>query len=189
MGKSSLPSVSDLRAMLTYDAATGLLFWRHLDVSHFSAGNVSAAAKHSRWNGRMAGKQAFTAISKSGKVRGQIGQKSFMAHRVIWAIFHGQDPGEMEIDHIDGNQSNNRIENLRLATRSENARNRGAVVHGSSAYKGVSSTKNGKWYASIQVGGKSMNLGCFDDEVTAAHSYNTAAKKHFGAFARLNELG
>ena len=53
-----------------------------------------------------------------------VDEVAYKVHRVIWAIVKGEDPGELMVDHIDGNKTNNRIENLRLATNSQNQANR-----------------------------------------------------------------
>ena len=89
------------------------------------------------------------------------------------------------IDHIDGNGLNNRRENLRLCTNTENLRNQHSS-HGSSKYKGVSWHKRKKWMARIRVDGVDIYLGVYEEEEAAARAYDKAAKKHFGEFANLN---
>ena len=90
------------------------------------------------------------------------------------------------IDHIDGNGLNNRRENLRLCTNTENLRNQRSS-HGFSQYKGVAWRKDiRKWQAQIKVDRVSIYLGAHEEEEAAARAYDKAAKKHFGEFANLN---
>jgi len=89
------------------------------------------------------------------------------------------------IDHINQNKLNNRRNNLRVCSRSENGANRSIPKTNTSGYKGVYRIKN-KWMAQIGIKNKSIYLGCFDEKVDAAIAYDTAATKAFGAFARLN---
>lgn len=90
------------------------------------------------------------------------------------------------IDHTNGNPLDNRKENLRLATKSQNGAN-SKSRGGTSKYKGVYWHKaNKKWCANIRVNHKKHNLGSFADEIEAAKAYDEAAKEHFGEFARLN---
>lgn len=115
-----------------------------------------------------------------------VNKEIFLVHRLGWFLTHGYWP--KEIDHIDGNRSNNQLCNLREVTRRENQRNsesRGKT----SKFKGVSwSTSRKKWAVYIHDGTKGINLGRFEDEFEAARAYNEAAEAIFGQFARLNEL-
>lgn len=88
------------------------------------------------------------------------------------------------IDHIDGNSLNNRIENLRAATQSQNLCNRGKPKSNTSGYKGVyfDKTKN-KWRAEIQKHGEVHRLGYFNAAEEAGAAYNTAAKELHGEFS------
>lgn len=98
---------------------------------------------------------------------------------------------EKSIDHIDGNPLNNRRENLRVVTHSQNMRNkakRGSNM--SSAFKGVSyNNKSGLWHATIFLNGKNKHLGSFTSEKSAAMAYDHFAKVHFGEYARTNFHG
>jgi hypothetical protein len=95
------------------------------------------------------------------------------------------EPGSL-VDHINGNQLDNRRSNLRLCTHSENLRNTKARI-GSSRFKGVSWYKQRKrWSARIVVDGQRVGLGYYADELAAAMAYDAAAVAYFGEFARLN---
>jgi len=93
------------------------------------------------------------------------------------------------IDHKDGNPLNNQKANLRRCTQAENVKNRAIQRGNKSGFKGVFFQKKlGRWRAQISVMGKAKHLGCFDDPAVAALSYNEAAKKYYGEFARLNSI-
>lgn len=99
-------------------------------------------------------------------------------------------PDYMQVDHIDHNGLNNRRHNLRLATRSENAKNQRLQNQDkSSKFKGVTwRASRNKWIAQIGLSGIRTHLGLFVKEIDAAIAYNRAATKHFGEFALLNKV-
>lgn len=114
--------------------------------------------------------------------------RHILVHRIVWALFHG-DPAGAQIDHINGIRSDNRIENLRLASPTENRRNQTRIrSDNSSGVHGVSRHKaTGKWEASIQVKGKRKHLGVFVDINEARAVRLEATKRHFGKFGVLRE--
>jgi hypothetical protein len=97
-------------------------------------------------------------------------------------------PPGLLVDHRNTDSLDNRRENLRLATNSQNQCNRRKTrSHTSSRYIGVSFNKHRqKWIAYIRHKGIRIWLGAFDNEIDAARAYDAAAKKYFGEFARLN---
>lgn len=108
-----------------------------------------------------------------------IDTKMYRVHHLVWMYHHGQFV--TELDHINRQRDDNRIENLRPCTHSQNLGNARARVH---KYKGVTFCKaTQKWRA--QLNG---HLGRFDTMGEAAIAYNLAAIKHFGEFAYLNEV-
>lgn len=105
-------------------------------------------------------------------------------HRRIMEV-----PCGVEVDHKNGDRLDNRKENLRVCTRTENQRNAGKQKNNRSGYKGVSLHKQcQRFQARIHIKGRGNSLGLFNTALEAAHAYNTAAKKLFGEFARLNDL-
>ena len=153
-----LPSPELLRKLLRYDAETGKLFWLHRPRSMFTSDRV-----FSSWNSRFSGNEAFSTIKKDGYMCGGMLSKTFKAHRVAWALYFGQWP-EFEIDHINGDRSDNRIKNLRSATKSINQRNSALPSNNTSGHHGVSFDKlTGKWRAWIAINGKFKHLGLFFD--------------------------
>jgi hypothetical protein len=121
-----------------------------------------------------------------GYVMVGIGGEEHPAHRIIFLLHHGYCPEY--IDHVDGNRSNNRIENLRSATLNENARNCKKPSHNTSGYKGVCWDKNrNKWMAYITINNKFKSLGRYEQIEDAHFAYTNAAKQHFGNFARIEK--
>lgn len=96
---------------------------------------------------------------------------------------------EGHIDHKDQNGLNNQRDNLRFATNSQQGANQKKHNNNTSGYKGVYWRKdNHKWRVEINVNGKRINLGCFENSKDAARAYNEAAIKYHGEFAVLNEV-
>lgn len=113
-----------------------------------------------------------------------IKEGSLKVHRLIWLMVYGDWPLR-QIDHINGNRSDNRPANLRLVTNGENQQNRRLprIDNSTSKHMGVGFfARNQKWRARIQVGKKSIWLGYFDTEQLAAEAYQVAKTKHHPFF-------
>jgi HNH endonuclease/AP2 domain len=109
-----------------------------------------------------------------------------MEHRVAWFIHYGEWPAD-HVDHINGVKSDNRIKNLRLATASENSRNRSKPRNNVSGHKGVSWIKKYQsWQATIKFDGKNKFLGRFATREEAAAVYHKAALQYHGEFAKID---
>lgn len=121
---------------------------------------------------------------KKMKIKG----KDYRVHRIIYAMHHGYFP--KDIDHIDTNKLNNRIENLRdCPSRSHNAANTHKQKNNTSGYKGVTKHKNkDKWQASLFYRGKRIYIGIYDCKLKAARAYNEKSLEIFGEFARINDI-
>lgn len=114
----------------------------------------------------------------------------YKAHRVIYAMYHGFDPGEMQIDHINGDGTDNRIENLRLATSQQNNRNRGMAINNTSGARGVCwHYLKQKWMASIMINGRNRNLGYYKSFEDAKERRRQAEIAAFGDFSPLTTRG
>jgi hypothetical protein len=161
-----------LRSVLSYDATSGEFIWKYRED----------ASK--RVNSLRAGKVAGT-VRPDGYVAIKINKRLYLAHRLAWLFVYKKWPPE-EIDHIDGDPNNNRIANLRLATRQENNRNVGLRKDNSTGIKGVYWYKPyEKFHARIQIDGKGIHLGYFEtlEEATAAR--HAAEIKYYGNFRRV----
>lgn len=172
-------SVALLNELLFLDSENGRLFWKKRRPELFTP-KTSRTPKHAaaHWNARYANKLAFYSLSSTGYHRGRIFTKSFFAHRVIYAIFHGTWP-EDQIDHIDGNPLNNIPSNLRDAPQTLNMRNTSLRPDNKSGVVGVCWVeKDKRWRASIS-GSKRIHLGQFKtlEEAKAARE---AAEIEFG---------
>lgn len=156
-------SAERLRELLSYDADTGGFTWL---VNRGSAAKVGGPA------GRKVG---------GGYIQIGIDGRRYMAHRLAWLYVHGHWP-DVEIDHISGEPEDNRIANLREATRSQNLQNlRRARADSRSGLLGVSRAA-GRWLAQIQTSGKKKYLGLFDTAESAHNAY-LAAKAELHPFA------
>lgn len=109
--------------------------------------------------------------------------KCKLAHRLAWLITTGDEPAG-QIDHINGDRLDNRISNLRVASRSENGQNRGIQANNTSGYVGVSWHKaNAMWWAGIKLNGKRKSLGYFHDPAEASAAYLDAKRRMHPAWA------
>lgn len=126
-------------------------------------------------------KTGYAARSSGGRKN----KKMVYMHRAIMKADIG-----ISVDHINGNKLDNRRENLRLCSHSENCRNsKKPKCTATSKYKGVywDKTKNA-WAARIKKDYIGIFLGRYPTEIDAARAYNQAAITLFGVYARLNEI-
>lgn len=148
------PKLELVRRSLTYDPATGILRWRKNEA-------------RGGW------------VNRDGYISIRVCGYEYPAHRIAWFLHYGEWP-TLEIDHANRVRSDNRIENLRLATKAQNRIN--CPKQGKHRFKGVSFAK-GRWLARIKVNGANRHLGSFKTEEEAAAAYRAVAKKVFGEFA------
>lgn len=151
----------DLEAVcnsLSYDPDSGILTWK------ISAGKG--------YEGRAAG-----SVGMFGYLKVCVSGRHYMAHRLAWAIYYGEQPPGI-IDHINQNRTDNRISNLRDGTRAVNQQNQQKPHrrNKSSSYLGVSRFA-GRWRAKIYNKGKYYFLGYFSSEEEAAQAYIMAKRK------------
>ena len=152
-------TAEEVRAVLQYDPETG----------HFTK------------NGTRVG-----FVTEPGYVALTFGRgRKYLAHRLAWLFIHGEWPA-LQVDHVNGDRADNRLSNLRLATRHENEQNRGRTSANTSGFKGVFWDKSrGKWLAAIGTGGRLKNLGRFATPQEAYSVYCAAAARLHGSFARV----
>jgi hypothetical protein len=117
-------------------------------------------------------------LSPKGYHRIGVDRKRYLTHRLVWLYVYGAWP-KGEVDHINRNNSDNRLANLRDVSPSENQHNRGTPINNSSGYAGVSwDSQNLKWSAAISAKRKHYSLGRFDSRELAAAAYQAAKLIH-----------
>jgi hypothetical protein len=144
-----LPSIERVKSLLNYDPDTGIFTWK-VARGRVTVGSV-AGQINQRWR--------YRTIT--------IDKNKYYAHRLAWYITTGEDPGELDIDHINHDRDDNRIDNLRLTTRSENCLNNGLTptyVH----------KKINTYISQFSLRGKKYYLGCFP---THEEAHETAVQK------------
>jgi len=164
-------SINYVRECLRYSESCGHLFWQERPREHFKTSG-SCAAWNKKYAGREAGNKWSTRGGRINYVTVSINGTNFRSHRVVWVIAYGEWP-EKHIDHIDGDGTNNRLENLVAATPATNSLNLGRYKNNTSGICGVRRRKN-RWHASINKGGARFFLGCFEDLFSAACSRKSA---------------
>jgi hypothetical protein len=156
MATRELPDPELLRKLLSYDPLSGILTWKDRPREMFSSARIWKS-----WNAVYANTEAMTAIN-NGYRMGQIQNRQYRAHRIIWMMVYGTPP-EGQIDHINGDRSDNRLVNLRCVSVAENRRNQKTPITNTSGFIGVGWHKHtGKWRASIKINGRAIHLGGFD---------------------------
>jgi hypothetical protein len=151
--RKELPELDLVRSMLDYQPNTGKFTWKPRPVEMFPAKRHAGM-----WNSRFAGKEAISTKHHAGYLYGAIFESNYSAHRLAWYISHGEVPDE--IDHINGDRTDNRLANLRNVTRVENCKNIAVRRKSQSGVPGVRwDAQNQKWDARIST----KHLGRFKD--------------------------
>jgi HNH endonuclease/AP2 domain len=160
---------SELKELLEYDTINGGFIWKQPRSNRVKIGDKAGCLQP----------HGYTSIN--------ISKKYYLARRLVWLYHFGVLPsgtGET-IDHIDMNRSNNKVENLRLCTRSDNQNNSGKHIDNTSGFKGVHlHRKTGKWCAQVGILGKKKYLGLFSTPEEASLAYNNYVKTVHGEFYR-----
>ena len=166
-------SLDNVRDYLTYDPWTGIFRWLGKPPGERTP--------------NLSGQEAGSTRRKDEYVIITLSRRHYYAHRLAWLFVHGELPAQA-IDHINGDPSDNRIVNLRLASVAENTRNqRRPHRDAASGFKGVTWDRDReKWRAQIGAGRLMRNLGRFDTREQAARAYDAAAIRLHGRFAYLN---
>ena len=157
-------SIDELRRLFRYEPETGDLI-RLVTVSWNAVSGDVAGMKH---RNRMT---HYKRVCVNGKV--------IYAHRIAWAMSYGNWP-ENQIDHVDGDGLNNRIENLRDSTHTQNQRNQRLHRRNSSGVRGVSRCKD-RWLALIWFEGKRIHLGRHSTIEAAAAARKSGEEKYWGS--------
>lgn len=170
--KTQTISIARLHEVLDYDPNTGLLTWKVARRGKAKKGSVAGCKDPS-----------------NGYIRVAVDGVSLKAHRVAIAIMTGEWPEEgLHTDHINGKRDDNRWDNLRVVTRSENLRNTPARPGKTLQVKGVYRSGNG-YQAKIRLDGMLIHLARSEHPEIAAAIYDQAAIARDGEYARINEDG
>lgn len=171
----------DWKNYFTYDPSSGELTRNALPREHFASDRA-----HGRCNkmyaGKVAGYKVYRREGQRAAIQVSLFSKEFQAHIIAWEMTHGPIPEGFVIDHIDRNPFNNRIQNLRLATISQNAMNASKHKPNRSGVKGVS-MEYGKYRAVIRKNYKAISLGTFATLEEAAEARRIGEIQFHGNFA------
>lgn len=161
------PSQLELSEIFLYNSNNGRLYWKYSGYGR----NMKLPAGYLNSNGyRIIG----------------IDYKLYRSNRLTWIFHNGEIPPNMVVDHIDGNSSNDKIENLQVISQSKNLM-KSKPKRNTSGYRGVSwHEPSGKWQVRIYLDNKEKYLGRYEDVNEAAKIYDAAALEYFGEYARLN---
>lgn len=166
MKKFDLPPSDKLNSLFNYEPKTGILSWKVSTNNRVKPGDLI----------RTRYKDGHLAVSVDGR--------RYLAHRIIWKMMTGSDPID-QIDHIDGNASNNAFANLRESDQSQNLANTKKRRDNTSGIKGVSFHKaTGKWRVTIGKAYQSRQFGIYDDLEDAIEAANKHRRQMHGEFAR-----
>lgn len=173
MRKKPLLSYEQVSHLLDYCPETGALTYRGRSRAEFKS---EAAFK--AFCTRCQGKRALSSVNDRGYLYGSLLGTHVLAHRAAWLLHHGHWPSE-QIDHINGDRTDNRISNLRDVPLWENLRNRKVQTNNTSGVNGVCFLpKTGKWLAQIRIGGRLISLGQHDSLPAAAAAREAANEKY-----------
>jgi hypothetical protein len=163
-----------LKEVIDYNPSHGTMTWKDRPGWMFKT-NKSCNV----WNNRYQGKPALSAPHRAGYLTGSVFGFDFLAHRAAWAIHYGQWPLG-EIDHINGDKRDNRIENMRDVDHRTNMTNTKIHSTNKSGCMGVMEVKStGKWMAKLWDNGRQVHLG-FHDTKEEAIAARKAAETEYG---------
>lgn len=164
----AIVTAQDAHALLTYDPESGHLYWKQRPIER-------------GWNRKFQSGNPAGYLAPSGYIMLNVGGKLHRAHRVIWLMVYGTWP-EHTVDHVNQNRSDNRLENLRAATRAENQQNHPLRCDNKSGHRGVFwHTAISKWWAYINKDGKRVTVGYYtnkDDAIAARKAAEQAMFTH-----------
>jgi len=165
-------TIEQLRETLKYDPSTGKFTWCRR-TEDYPAPLASIRA----FNTILAGKQVYEENHR-GYGRMTLLGRRYKSHRVAWALHTGDWPID-QVDHINGDRADNRIENLREATQRENSRNMKTPATNTSGVIGVCwDKKRRRWTAQVKVDGRTVHLGSFTNFDNAVAARAAAEVEH-----------
>jgi hypothetical protein len=173
-----LPAAELLNDILEYNKDTGILTWKYRKLEYFDIhATYGRMVAYKIWNKRFPGVRAFTTKNKGG-YRATIFGKNYLAHRIIWKMVYSEEP--RTIDHINGDDSDNRLDNLRSVSPAINSKNCKLSKRNKSGTPGVLWRKKDKlWTATTTLNRKIISLGCYKNKEDAIAA-RKAANKEYG---------
>lgn len=166
-----------VRRLFDYDPKTGIFRWRVRGAQNTPAGKEAGTIRPRRYRGD---DLKYRCVSYKGR--------RYLVHRLAFLYMTGCWPAD-QIDHIDGDGLNNAWSNLREATNSQNQANSRSLKRGSvTGFRGVY-IRGKKFQARIMVERRNYHLGIFNTAEEAYAAYCEAARRHFGEFARIEDIG
>jgi len=171
-----LPELAYLQACFAYEPQTGRVVWLRRPREHFPTNRA-----WNRWNEIWPGKVAGTergAPYRQVKLAG----RNYTAHRVIWCLMTGIDPPE-GVDHENRDKRDNRWDNLREATSTQNNANRKRLRSNTSGHQGVRwHAQSARWQVAIRINGTRRQVGSFVNFAKACQAYDREAAEAWGDF-------
>ena len=132
---------SELKEVLSYDEMTGQFVWINPKTNRLKIGDVAG------W------------LNNKGYLHIKIGKASYKCHRLAWLYVYGEFP-DGQLDHVNGNKNDNRINNLRSVSNKENGENRKLHSSNTSGHRGISwNKKSNKWTATVRHLGQLHHIG------------------------------
>lgn len=160
-----------------YQKDTGHLIWKVRPLTHFKT-QYSCNSWNTKYSNTIAG-----SYDKDGYLTILLCKKRYRAHKIVWLLNYKEWPAN-NLDHIDRKSANNKLNNLRIATCSENNCNRKKPSNNTSGQKGVEYYPNKKkWRVRIQKDGKRISQGYFKNFEDAKQCYLEASKRIHGEYA------
>jgi hypothetical protein len=157
-------SQEKLKELLDYNPDTGIFIWKVRKAIQIRIGDEAGRP------------------DKYGYTRINLDKRQYMAHRLVWLYVYGEWPTG-QIDHVNRIKNDNRLNNLRLATGSQNQANKNLSSNNTSGLRGVSWHKaSQKWRATLKRKGTQKHIGFFDCKEIAYFVYSEYAESYFGDF-------
>jgi hypothetical protein len=165
MKAKKLPDLCVINDLINYDSETGIFTWKKDRRNSIKKGDT------------------LKQVDSKGYPRVKIDGERYLLHRIAYYLYYGEEPEF--IDHINNNRSDNRIDNLRACTLSQNGFNVGLSPKSTTGVKGVTWSKASKKYqCTLKVKGKSYYFGMYDDLELAELVAMEARNKFHGSFSR-----
>jgi len=164
-----LPPIDKVRKLLIYKPETGEFLWNQPLGCRYKFGDTAGS------------------INAKGYLVVFLDRKQYRCHRLAWLLMTGEDPRELQVDHINGNRLDNRWENLRLATNSQNQLNAKRSIANVSGAKGVRwCVKDRCWFGRVALNGRYVLNRRFQSFEDACAAVAKARNVYHGEFGRHN---